>query len=346
MRKALIVLVLVLALIPVGNTLFAQEVDGIDGLADFKSGFESFSEEFAKSLPLNSTIGLNWSDAYIGQLLPFPSFGVGITTGFTTIPLGVLEDLVDDLGLDSGSALGDVPGIGIPMPGFAVDARIGGVFLPFDAGVKFGTIPDLDVGDVKVEYTSFGMDVRYAVVEGGLIWPKISVGVGFNHLSGRVAAPLGLGDTDIANVADPQDPENEEKSYILTLTSPNIDFDWTANVLDFKVQVSKSFLVVEPHIGLGASYGWVKTNAGFDTSIEVTPKGGAPPIDDLAELGRGVGVDISDDGIGISTDENPFAIRAFGGASLNLLLFRFDLGGMYNFNSGAFGATLGARFQL
>ncbi len=338
-RKKIVALVLALMLIPAVMPLVAQ--DGIADLDTFSKSFESFSEEFTRSLPMNSTIGLNWSDAYIGQLLPIPSLGLGITTGVTTIPLGVLEDLVEDLGLDSGDALGDLPGLGIPLPGYAVDARIGGLILPFDVGIKLGLLPEVEVGDVKAEYTNFGLDVRYALLEGGIVMPKLSVGVGYNYLAGRISAPLGIGDTEISSV------EYEGDTYILALTDPNIDFDWTANVLDFKVQVSKQFFVIEPHLGLGASYGWAKTNSGFDTEVTVLDENGDPaPGVSASDLGKIAGVSIDDKGLSISTEENPFAIRLFGGASLNLPFVRFDLGGMYNFNSGALGATLGARFQI
>lgn len=339
MRRKIMVLALVLAMIPAAMPLFAQEIADLD---TFSKSFETFSEEFAKSLPMNSAIGLNWSDAYIGQILPIPSLGVGVTTGFTTIPIAVLEDLVDDLGLDSGDALGDIPGIGVPLPGYAFDARVGGFILPFDAGIKFGTIPDMDLGDVEVGYTNFGIDVRYAVLEGGIVMPKVSVGVGYNYLSGRVSAPMGIGNTTIAEVEDPR--EGETGTYELQLSDPNVEFDWSANIFDFKAQVSKQFFVIEPHLGLGASYGTAKTNAGFDTEVTTDPD--LPEGLTLAQLGKAAGVDIETDGIGISTTQNPFVVRAFGGASLNLPFIRFDLGGMYNFNSGAIGATFGARFQI
>jgi hypothetical protein len=334
MRQKIMVLAMVMLLIPAALPLFAQ----ISDLDTFSSSFEDFSTEFARSLPMNSSIGLNWSDAYIGQLLPIPSVGVGVTTGFTTIPIGALEDLVDDLGLDSGSALGDIPSLGVPLPGYAFDARVGGLFLPFDVGIKFGTIPDIEVGDVTFEYTNFGIDLRYALIEGSLILPKVSVGVGYNHLSGRVSAPMGIGDTTIDSV------EYDGTTYVLSLSDPDIEFDWSANIVDVKAQVSKQFLMIEPHFGLGASYGRAKTNAGFDTTVAVDQE--LPEGVTLADLGKAAGVDIEDKGIGVSSDVSPFAIRAFAGASLNVALFRLDLGGMYNFNTGALGATVGARVQL
>lgn len=337
-RKGIVALfagALALAAMPV-----SANTKTIEDLGVFKGAFEDFSKEFAKSLPMNSTIGLNWSDAYIGQILPLPSVGVGITTGFTTIPLKVLEDLVDDLGLESGSALGDIPSLGVPLPGYAFDARIGGILFPFDVGIKFGTIPDTKIGDVEVGYTNVGVDLRYAVLSGGWVMPKVSVGVGYNYLSGSVKAPLGLGDVEIGSV-DYDDGAGGSGTATVELKDPNIDFDWEAHVFDVKIQVSKQFFVIEPHLGMGASYGRASTNAGFDGDITVKDAGV-----DLDQLQSISGVDIDKDSIGISKDVTPFSTRVFGGASLNLPFMRFDLSAMYNLTTGAVGGTLGARIQL
>ena len=46
----------------------AQNVD----YSTFEDSFESFASDVASSLPLNSSIGNNTPDAYIGQLLSGP----------------------------------------------------------------------------------------------------------------------------------------------------------------------------------------------------------------------------------------------------------------------------------
>ena len=331
--KRLAVVMLVLAVVS-GGTVFAQT--DIAGLEEFEGAFSGFSEEFAKSLPMHSTIGLNWSDAYVGQLLPVPSFGVGITAGATEIPLSVFEDLSSDLATTGGD-LGDLPSVGILLPGYAFDARVGGLVLPFDVGLKFGTIGSLELGDVEAEYTNFGVDVRYAVLDGGVL-PKVSVGVGYNYLAGRVATPLGFGNTTLASV-----DAADGNSYDVVLSDPQLDFDWTANVFDVKAQVSKSFLIVEPHFGLGADFGSAETNTGLtsDVSIDGAPSG--ITVDDLESV---AGVTIGDQGISLGSDVSTFSLRAFGGMSLNLTVLRFDLGVMYNLTSGSLGGTLGARFQI
>ncbi len=328
----------VLAVLIAGTPVFGQDEFSLD---DFKGGFETFSEEFAKSLPMNSTIGLNWSDAYIGQLLAVPpNFGIGVTSGVTTIPLTVFTDLVDDLGVDTSGGIDEFSGAGLPLPGYAVDARVGGFILPFDVGLKVGIMPDLKLGDVELEYSNIGFDVRYAVLDGGLL-PKLSVGVGYNYLSGRVVTPLGLGDTEIGNV------DYDGATYTLVLSDPDLEFGWEANVFDFKAQVSKGFLIVEPHFGLGATVGTASTRTGLTTDITVTGgnDGNGDGLDP-DDIGRVAGIDIENKGIILESSVSPVTFRVFAGSSLNLLLFRIDLGLMYNLNSGSFGGTLGARFQL
>lgn len=333
MRKTtllLLVLVVGVAAAPV----FAADTFTLD---TFEDSFETFAGEFAKSLPMNSTIGLNWSDAYIGQLLSVPpSFGVGVTAGVTTVPGSVFTDLTDDLGVDAGGGVDDLSAAGIPIPGYAFDARVGGIGIPFDVGLKFGTIPNMKVGDVEVEYTNVGFDFRYAILDGGVL-PKWSVGAGYNYLSGRISTPLGLGRTEISSVQYAGD------TYTLVMEDPDLDFGWQANVIDLKTQVSKSFLVIEPHLGLGASYGLASAQTGLSTDVSVTGGSGSITAQQLGEIS---GVDIDEDGLVLSTDVTTLAFRVFGGASLNLAVFRLDLGLMYNLSSGALGGTVGARVQL
>ncbi len=318
--------------------------DTIEDLTVFADAFEDFSDEFARSLPTNAQIGLTWSDAYIGQLLAVPpNFGVGVTGGVTTVPSSVFDDLIDDLGVTSSKGVGDLAAIGLVLPGYAFDARIGGIGIPFDAGIKFGVMPALSLGDVEAEYTNVGFDVRYAVLEGGLL-PKLSVGVGYTYLSGSISAPLGPSETTVVSVDDATTPAVE--SYALVLSDPEVASEWSSNVFDFAVQMSKSFLVLEPHIGLGASYGISSVESGIDADLEVQDGSGNPVAGvDPSDI-SGAGADVSSDGLSVSSDVDALTFRVFGGASINVVILRFDLGLTYTLNSGAFGATFGTRVQL
>jgi len=338
MKRFVPLLIAVFMVVSVSGA-FAQ-ADEVASLETFKSAFSTFSDEFARSLPMNSMIGLNWSDAYIGQILPIPSFGVGITSGMTTIPASVFTDLTSDLGITVDGGIGDLPSVGIPLPGYAFDARVGGFLIPFDVGLKFGTIGNLEVGDVEAEYTNFGVDFRYAVLDGGIL-PKVSVGIGYNRLSGRIITPLGLGDTTIASVSYPDGSGSAD----VILSDPKLDFDWAANVIDLKAQVSKSFLIIEPHFGLGAAFGGAETNAGLKSTVRAEDATSGTAVD-IAALESLAGISLTEAGVSLGTDVSTFSLRAFGGASLNLVILRLDLGMMYNLTSGSLGGTVGARIQL
>jgi len=142
------------------------------------------------TLPFNSTLGLNWSDAYIGQLLGVPPhFGVGVSAGATTVQADEIKTLLTTLGVDTGA----FPRI-VPIPAAVAEARIGGFLLPFDIGVKGGYIPpDLGktikdaTGGLNLDYLAAGADLRFALIKGNLLLPRVSLGVGVNYMKGGLS---------------------------------------------------------------------------------------------------------------------------------------------------------------
>lgn len=348
MKRALVIVLL----LSVAVTAWGQATT----LGAYEDGFQNFVEEFSKSLPMNSTIGLNWSDAYIGQLMRVPpNFGVGVTAGVTTIPYRAFENLFDDLGVAIPGEISDFSAVGVPFPAYAIDARIGGFILPFDIGLKFGTLPGgVDFGDANVEYTMFGADVRYAVMEQGIgLKPDISLALGYNRLNGAVSVPTGIGRIEIEEV--PYDPNNPSATGSLALDDPDLDFDWGANVIDLRAQASKKILFVEPHIGLGAAFGISDSSANLSSDVLLDTGGGYTVVDqttinNIKQAAQAAGITLPDDfdqtSFGVSSNVNTFALRIFGGTSFNILILRLDLGLMYNITSGSVGGSLGARIQL
>lgn len=310
-------------------------------VADLQTGAAAMSNALAKALPFNSTVGLNWSDAYIGQLIAVPPhFGVGMVMGATSINSSDVTSLLKTLGYDT-SSLGST----LPLPAMAVEGRIGGFILPFDIGLKAGFIPQAAgealssaAGGLNVDYLLAGADFRYALVKGNLILPKVSLGVGFNYMSGGVSKSVGGDQTFAFN------------SNTITAQAPTIGIDWKTTTLDFKAQVSKSFLIFTPYLGLGAAYGMshvgysVKSTVLYnDTAISQTQ------INSINTYLQGLGLapmDITASGISSYYDVNSWALRAFGGLSLNMFVIRVDLTGLYNIFDGSYGGTLGVRFQL
>lgn len=322
--KPLFLTVLVLA--GVSFSGIAQTLD----LKDLQEGAADLSKELAKSLPLNSSLGMNWSDAYIGKLFPSlpPHFGVGGTFGFTTMEMPALKKVADDLGY------------GIPfnwskmvMPAYTVEARVGGLFLPFDVGFKFGYLPPLTLWgkDTTMNYLLVGADIRYALLDGKskVLLPSISFSVGINHLKGSLG---GKG-------------KNKSFSYnseTITIEDPEVNLEWKTNSLDFKFQISKSILLVTPYVGLGASYAW--SSAGY--SVDAAVDGDISGIKDYLNACGLEGIDVDRKGISSSVENSAFSARLFGGFSINLMVFKIDFTGLYSIMDGNFGATLGFRVQI
>ena len=320
--------ILLLAIVMV--TLVA--VAPLSAQTTFKGAFQGFADDISNSLPLTSTIGNNTADAYIGQFLRVPpNIGFGFTVGWATIPYDTLKDLFGDLSIPVPSAVSNFSGIGVPNPAYTIDARMGGFILPFDFGVKFGTLGDggLNAGNLKTEFLLVGGDVRYAVMQQGLVKPNISVGVGFNHMRGQIL------------VRDAVSTSYEVQTGPSTSETINAGADafveWTTNVIDFKAQVSKSFIILTPYAGLGASYGISNAGGGlrFKADIDADP-----------QVLRDAGIDVDGRTIGVTSDANGWSFRAFGGTSINILLLRLDLGLGYDLLGENFVGTVGTRIQL
>jgi hypothetical protein len=338
--KAVILLTAVSLMITVSVSVSALS------FTDLQGDIDEFSEAMAKVLPFNSTIGLNWSDAYIGQLISAPPhFGVGVSVGATTVNLSSIANILDYFGQDLGAfglkgAIGDG---GMVLPAYTAEARIGGFILPFDIGVKVGYLPKMEgLGDL--DYLLVGGEIRYAILKGSVILPKLSVGLGVNYMHGGIGMNIGGGTTefDIGNKT-------------LAIQDPHMNFTWESTSIDLKAQVSKSFLIITPYLGLGAS--WAASKVGYELNSKITYGGtaldqaGVDAINTALNAADKPTIDRNGGGFS-SYKENPngWSLRAFGGLSINMAVIRLDLTGMINFldlnNYAAFGATLGVRFQL
>ncbi len=311
--------------------------------------FETFAESTAEALPLNASIGHQWSDAYIGQLFAFPPhIGIGATFGITTIPLDSVTSVFEDLGISIPSEVDALSKYGgVPLPGYSIDGRIGGIFIPSDIGVKFGVLNQDQVVSLPfdLEYNHFGVDFRYALLKGNTILPKLSVGVGYNYVFGALGFDTNLGTTEITSFTAP-----DNTTYDLSLTEPSLRFVWESSVIDLKAQISKQILFLTPFAGVGASVGLSKAGGGLYSQLLLN---GDPitdqEIDTIKTAFEAAGVsppDISSEGLIVHSGVNGWTFRAFGGFSLNILIAKIDLGAVYDFIGGYWGASLGARIQL
>ncbi len=347
MRKLLIVL---LALLLAATFASAQSFE------EYETSIKGFAEGVANSLPLNSSIGLTWSDAYIGQ---FPHLGVGATVGFSSVPYSAVQPVIKALGLESqltsSEAFSYIEQYGAPFPAYAVDARIGGFILPFDVGVKLGTIPpNVDttslVDGVDFDYFLAGANVRVPLTEGKGLMPEISVGGGYNYLRASIGlSGLAGGDITLSDFSDPR--PDVDQTYTLTLTDPEVEYFWSANVIDLQVQASKKVLLFTPYVGAAASIGLGQAGGGLYSELVTDPALDQDDYDAINQAAEAQGLDtlpeLGTNGFSVTADMPAgWSFRAFGGFSINLLIVKVDITGMYDFLGDNFGVTLGTRVQL
>lgn len=321
MRKLVILpIVLLLAAAPI----FGQNIS----YADMEQDFGAFADDVAQALPFAAaTTGLTWSDASVKG---FPHFGVGVSVSAVTLPKEAFENVLSSLnGFTLPSEIGS---LGVPLPGYALDARLGLPVLPFDVGAKFGYMtPEMGSAlegatGISAEYLLAGLEVRYPILKGNLLLPALSVGAGYSYLNGAVAMEASGMTTAI----------NLPNSYTVNLDNPDVQFAWKTHTIDLEVQASKGLLFLTPYIGAGYSYGWSQAGGGVSSELTQTDK------DNLALYD----IEVDDQGFLIYKDANGGALRGFGGVSFNLFILKLDVNAQYNFMSKSFGGGINARIQI
>lgn len=233
-----------------------------DKKTEIANGLNAFAENILVAAPQAATQQNVWADAYIGKLFPSlpPHFGVGISLGGTKMDMTGLKDaatafegMINDFVPDSGDSsitdqlkgtvdFGSIPDIFV-MPTVSIDARIGGIFLPFDIGISaMMTNPSLfsvDLSDPNsltsmsapmnfnafgfngsADYLTLGIDIRYCVLDGGVILPKVSVGAGYNITKGS----FGI---------------SSDKSGV----DANMNLSFNTQVIYVQAEVSKSIMI-------------------------------------------------------------------------------------------------------
>jgi hypothetical protein len=305
----------------------------------FQNAFQGFANGAASALPLESSVGLNWSDAYIGQ---FPHFGIGVTAGAATIPFAAINGVINTFGGSIPSNVSFLSSVGIPFPAYTVDARIGGFILPFDIGVKVGYLPSGSLSGVgfSVDYLMVGADVRYGLLKDSGLTPGLSIGVGYTYMRGNVAVPGVLPSTVINTVSF------GGSNHTIGFTSPDLNFFWNTSVIDAKVQLSKELFILTPYIGLGASYGISNAGGGMKASMQVD--GGNATQSQLDQINSAFGTSytLQDQGFGVFGAASGFSARAFGGFSFNLFILKIGVGAEYEFLSGSFAGMANVRLQF
>ena len=326
MKRLTLVLI---ALAVLGSAATAQTLE------DFKSAFQTFSDDMVQVLSVNSTTGNVWSSAYVGGS---PTFGVGLAAGANLIPSDSVAPLFTAA---SATMPSEIQEYGLPIPAAAASFKIGIPFLKMDVGVKAGLIPEfasnvLAGKGVEADYQTLGVNVRYALLRDRLLIPALSIGASWNYVKGAVRTGLGAGDTTYT----------DGSTYSVTVTDPDMDLEWQANTFDFTLQVSKNLLIFTPYAGAGYTIGIATVKGGMaaTTTVDDYANDGSN-ADDIAYL-ESQGYDVSDQGFLVTSESTKPVFRVYGGTSINIFIVKIDLMASYVPATESLGAQVMARVQL
>jgi hypothetical protein len=305
-------------------------------LAGFQSGFTTFSADMASTLSYNATVGNNWSDAYIGG---FPHFGVGLAVGMTAVPAASMQTFFDAMQVTMPDSLKT---FGLPVPATALSAKLGGLILPFDVGLKAMVLPSsvasvLSASGVTADYSLIGGNIRFAVLKENILLPDVSIGAGYNRLKGSVAMNLPL-----------EAPTYTFSTHTIKATTPALSLDWTTDSFDFTLQVSKSLLFLRPYAGLGYSLGKSSVNGGVKSDLLYD--GAAVTDANLVALNANLAAaglpPVSTTGIIFNAESTAPVLRVYGGLSFEILVIKLDTTVTYVPVTKSLGASAMVRFQL
>ncbi len=258
-----------------------------------------------------------WADAWIGHILPKPNFGFGVNAGVSKLKLDSLKSAGDALGMD----MSGVPSTMV-FPVATVDLRVGGFFLPFDVGFtisgldtsKIGAL-DKAISPAYFDFFTIGGDIRYAVLKGGAILPKVSVGLGVYHMSGHIGA---------------------EKD------GSAAEMDFSATTLSLSAQVSKKLVFFVPFAGArvmftSSSVNW-KAKANWAKILKTN-----------SNIQNAIDYGILPTHFSGGTDKGLFEhVRPviYGGFAFDLAVIDITLSGSYDFVSSIPSGAVSIRFAL
>jgi hypothetical protein len=271
----------------------------------FNNYVQDYTDEISKSLPFAASMGLNWSNPYIGQLLGHPvHFGVGVSLTGVYMSNAELSALGTAMGMSiDDSSIKDKQW----LPNYVLAARLGGLGgLPFDFGFKFGYLPDMPMwGSLDYHSMIFGFDINYAIFISRGGGPIVVVGAGYDMLEGGVSGTAGSQPTDVAmNVIGPA------------------HLAWKSNVFKAKALFSQPIVLTALSVFGGIDLGF--------SSNEVGVKFGSDRNNPIYEVAQEV---------------SALAFSSYVGLGLEINAWHIDLDLMVNFVTFELGFNIGFRYQ-
>lgn len=282
-----------------------------------EDGLNDFCDDLADVIPNSQTQQNVYAEAWIGKIFPGFHFGAGVNAGVSALDVSTLKDAALALGVDDVKDINDT----LVFPTITVDARLGGIILPFDIGVTAMSIDtskmdsvDKAIDPVAIDFFTLGADIRYAIFQGGFMRPKWSVGAGFYYTKGGVDV-----DDDTAKAS--------------------LDFKSTTFMVN--TQASIKLLCLVPFIGGRALFS--KTSVDWKVNADwakIIAKEGDTYYDGVADaLNWGI---LPSSFSGSSSGFSVYP-QVFGGIGLDLLFLNLTVSGSYDIASKIPSAAVSVR---
>lgn len=320
-------------LILMGSVLLSS---GFASEPNVNNSFDSMIETFRNYTPENTSMLLTQPEAYIGKFFPAfpPHFTAGISVSGTFLDTSFLKDAVSAISDEISSDLSDAENSvsissnfdafgKIPVPTMALNARLGGILLPFDIGVSaistFNGLNDKNINDyytLDLEYTSVGADLRYEILQEGKIFPSASVGVGYIYTQRKI----GLNGNYKASY---KISETEKTEDIATKISTELK----THSLYVSLQASKKIALITPFAGLRLFFN--AAEYGYDWNYKAGTKEGSSSKNEKIEMSF-----------------NAIKPQIFAGLGLNLAVFQIGLDAAWNPVTNYWTAACQLNFKL
>ncbi|MDR2796279.1 MAG: hypothetical protein LBB47_06185 [Spirochaetaceae bacterium] len=326
---------------------FTQTLD----IRDIADDLGDFSDDMSGALPFLASIGLDWSDAYIGQLIDItPHWGIGIATGATTVKLDKLNVLLENFDYKADDGFADKQ----LLPAYVINTRIGGFrTMPFDIGVKWGWLPYIPIfkNNISYEAVVYGLDFRWEIIRDWGLVPAISMGFEASRATGGLRSKSAI-------------TLSPASGSVTTSGDATVGPVWEAWVFDAKLHIAKKFWEPRFTVFGGARLGVALTKTGYQIAgsggdVKVTSGGSENNLEDWsdkslndfakileAESGSNMTFVATSESITGWIDKVGINLNLHGGIALNFYNgLKLDMTIMADIIHFELGAGIGIRYQ-
>lgn len=206
-----------------------------DDYTKLQDHMSAFNRQLSQVIPNAAAEQNVYSDAWIGKFIPsLPMhFAIGLESGVTKVDMNDFASAGQMVGIY------DIPKSFV-YPTIAANAKLGGIFLPFDIGFSCMGLDTKSLGDIgrymELNYFVIGGSFRWAILQGKGICPVLSIGAGYYYTKG------GIGKNN---------------------SNCGVNFNYETHTVVCEAQLSKKIVFFTPFIGFRAifskslnSYSW------------------------------------------------------------------------------------------